>query len=510
MPSKTKTRVNHQNSTSKSKKNNKSKSIHSNDVNILSNDINNNTSYNNNIELIEQEILIQFERANFPDDALMLSNKLLMYSNHKDSCALFLFNLVSLWTSPSDDAILINNNILNNSLSTNNNDDINGEHTNNDNENIFSDDINDNFDNNILYYSETNEIIRKNFCETLYNVTTKKTFDGLNKNAWALIIVGVLSNGLPTLCSYLIDWLSYCITNHNPKLKCLDRNDLRYLIMFLRPECVETCAELVSYNATLFEEPFKRLIKSLSDGYQPFNTWLFARLCSKKRDLLDNSLQYYILGLPLYRDNINSNNSNKKDKSYNNIFGNNNDNNVDRLLDAFRYCIKCSNDLIIKSYSPNSFELGHLLLTEIILIVKTMKMHYYSNKIISKRFEELISIMFCNESTIYLSQNKYIESLYCANEAIKLNKNSIQAHRLRSQIYIKNGDYNTALNDINEILFKDEDHPYGINTKKEISDIIPSNINYICNEVKILNINNSNRKKKRKNSGTMCKGITCM
>ena len=55
--------------------------------------------------------------------------------------------------------------------------------------------------------------------------------------------------------------------------------------MFLRPELVEQCAQLVQYNATQFEEPFRNLIEALCDDYRQN---MIHNMC----DLFPNFNQY--------------------------------------------------------------------------------------------------------------------------------------------------------------------------------------------------------------------------
>ena len=75
---------------------------------------------------------------------------------------------------------------------------------------------------------------------------------------------------------------------------CSEQDQLRFIILFLRPEIVEQCAELVQFNASVYEEPFRALIDALCDDYRPFRIWLFARLCSQNRKLVEPQLVKFI------------------------------------------------------------------------------------------------------------------------------------------------------------------------------------------------------------------------
>ena len=57
---------------------------------------------------------------------------------------------------------------------------------------------------------------------------------------------------------------------------------------------MEQCAELVQFNASIFEDAFRRMIECLCDDYQPFRMWLFARLCSQNRKLVEPQLAKFI------------------------------------------------------------------------------------------------------------------------------------------------------------------------------------------------------------------------
>ncbi len=69
---------------------------------------------------------------------------------------------------------------------------------------------------------------------------------------------------------------------------------MRFTVLFLRPEIVEQCAELVQFNASVYEESFRALIDALCDDYRPFRIWLFARLCSQNRKLVEPQLVRFI------------------------------------------------------------------------------------------------------------------------------------------------------------------------------------------------------------------------
>ena len=177
--------------------------------------------------------------------------------------------------------------------------------------------------------------------------------------------------------------------------------------MFLRPEIVEQCAELVQFNASIFEENFRELIDALTDKYQPFRTWLFARLCSNKRKLIEPQLSRYIcFGRNLAEKSVsNQGEHSKKEKNKENISRyyrskqliinkqeeyhhfddddnktskdnvcdihismiidyinyiniQNKEFDLNRLMNAFRFCMRASNQLVINNQSRNYYELG--------------------------------------------------------------------------------------------------------------------------------------------------------
>eukprot|EP01084_Bolivina_argentea_P225942 381724_1 len=177
-----------------------------------------------------------------------------------------------------------------------------------------------------LFEMECNDKIRNNFFKVLFSLTNKITFKNvINQNSWSLSIIKLLQCGLPTLSSSLIHWMAKHIRIHNSNNNIFSMDLLRFIIMFLRPEIVEQSAELVQFNASIFEEVFRELINALSDNYQPFRIWLFHRLCSKKRNtrLIEPQLAQFIcfgdkklnVNINTKKNNENSNNNNKSKRA---------------------------------------------------------------------------------------------------------------------------------------------------------------------------------------------------
>ena len=190
--------------------------------------------------------------------------------------------------------------------------------------------------------------------------------------------------------------------------------------MFLRPEIVEQCAELVQFNPSIFEEEFRELIEALCDNYQPFRTWLFARLCSKKPKLIEPQLARFICfgnnklveistkqqkqtndttskyqrsrelilnqAIPSSNDDEDetttdndddtktSSNSNNKTAQKGKQF------NLNRLMNAFKFCMRASNQLVINNQSRTYYELGiffFCLLFFILLSLHSMLIFFF-------------------------------------------------------------------------------------------------------------------------------------
>merc|ERR1712218_3235 len=104
---------------------------------------------------------------------------------------------------------------------------------------------------------------------------------------------------------------------------------------------------------------------------------------------------------------------------------------LDRLMNAFKFCMRASNQLVINNQSRTYYELGHLILNEVISIAQTLRYHFSgpSNEDV---FDRMLAIMYCNLGSIYLHQNKYNDALFCANEALEMDINCIQSHRIRA------------------------------------------------------------------------------
>lgn len=197
-----------------------------------------------------------------------------------------------------------------------------------------------NHNNTLLMWAENDNEICHKFIHIIFEVVHKQSFNALNKLAWSLMIIKILSLGLPNLCSLLMIKMAENVQKYKPVDHYETCDGLRNTIMFLRPEIIEQCAELVLFNAYVYEYPFKQLINALCDNYQPFHGWLFARLCSPKRDLVNKTLATYI--------SMGDNHINRCDDEH---F-------LDRLLDAFKFCIFSSNQLLIKNQASNYYHLG--------------------------------------------------------------------------------------------------------------------------------------------------------
>jgi len=72
-------------------------------------------------------------------------------------------------------------------------------------------------------------------------------------------------------------------------------DEVRFILMFLRPEVIERCAKLVQVDSDMFDAAFRDFIDALCDDYKPFRRWLFCRLCSSANKLVDKTLAMYIL-----------------------------------------------------------------------------------------------------------------------------------------------------------------------------------------------------------------------
>eukprot|EP01083_Nonionella_stella_P197113 724891_1 len=226
------------------------------------------------INEFEEEIL--YELSNDSSSVYELSALLEQYVHRRNASALFLSRIICDWVSPEY-------NTAPNKLN-----------------------------NNLLLHSETCDRIRNSFLKVLFSLTDVVTFKKvINQIAWSLSIIKILSSGLPTLCSSLMHWLAQHVESSHLSSNNLQRDELRFIVMFLRPEIVEQCAELVQFNASIFEGVFRELIDALSDRYQPFRIWLFARLCSKRRKLIEAQLAKFIC---FGDDNVSRKKTQKKKK----------------------------------------------------------------------------------------------------------------------------------------------------------------------------------------------------
>ena len=352
---------------------------------------NNNKMSKNSIQEFQEEILSEFNNNDLSINEL--SNLLEKYVYRRNANALFLFELICHWISSSN-----NNNSLQSQYY-------------------------DEHDTNLLNYCESSDKIRNTLFKVLFGLTDKITFKNIiNQNAWSLSIIKILSCGLPTLSSALMHRMAKHVKANNinsngSENNFLQRDQLRFIIMFLRPEIIEQCAELVQYNPSIFEEEFRELIDALCDNYQPFRTWLFARLCSNKRKLIEPQLSQFIcfgnkFGQKTLTDNddekvnvikesVNKNENKYKrskeliineaipsfdddDNKHNedNNLGQNGRNgkglNLNRLMNAFKFCMRASNQLVINNQSRNYYELGMSLgffsiFISIILALKIQK-----------------------------------------------------------------------------------------------------------------------------------------
>ena len=158
-----------------------------------------------------------------------------------------------------------------------------------------------------------------------------------------------------------------------------------------KPEIIEQCAELVQFNPSIFEEEFRELIDALCDNYQQFRIWLFAGLCSKRK-LIEPQLAKFICFGNKFNTNLtatvstkrNDDEDEKKENKYKrskeliineaipafdddeneNENQDNNNNaredglNLNRLMNAFKFCMRASNQLVINNQSRNYYELG--------------------------------------------------------------------------------------------------------------------------------------------------------
>ena len=109
-------------------------------------------------------------------------------------------------------------------------------------------------------------------------------------------------------------------------------------------------------------------------------------------------------------------------------------------------------------------------MNDVLSIAQTLRYHF-SDEEHEEQFDRIIAIMYCNLGSIALQQFKYREAFYCANQALQLDSECLQSHRIRAEYYLRyKSDHNSGMNEILEILAKDEDHPYAVNAKKEIDD----------------------------------------
>eukprot|EP01083_Nonionella_stella_P076259 207728_1 len=417
------------------------------------------------INEFEEEIL--YELSNDSSSVYELSALLEQYVHRRNASALFLSRIICDWVSPEY-------NTAPNKLN-----------------------------NNLLLHSETCDRIRNSFLKVLFSLTDVVTFKKvINQIAWSLSIIKILSSGLPTLCSSLMHWLAQHVESSHLSSNNLQRDELRFIVMFLRPEIVEQCAELVQFNASIFEGVFRELIDALSDRYQPFRIWLFARLCSKRRKLIEAQLAKFIC---FGDDNVSRKKTQKKKKKTQPKQTNDTKRrckswivnmdeeeeeeeeddevvsiNINRLMRAFKFCLDASNELVIANESRTYYELGHLICHEVISMASTLRYHY---DLFADELDSMLAIMHCNLASIYLYCAKYKLALYAANVALKYDINCVQSHRIRAEYYIKYaGDSNCALNDLYEILCVDSDHPYAIASKKDIDDAV-HDCGYVCREI---------------------------
>ena len=297
-----------------------------------------NTEHNQTSILhLEEQIIYEFTEGTLSIHEL--SQLLEKYVHRKNANALFLFQLICEWTS-------------------------------NRNCNAYES------ESNLLFHSESCHKIRNSLLKVLFGLTDKVSFKNIvNQNAWSLAIIKLLSSGLPTLCSALIHWLAKHIKCSHSSSNHLQQDQLRFIVMFLRPEIVEQCAFMVQFNASIFEEAFCELIEALADNYQPFRIWLFARLCSQKRQLIEPQLAKFIcFGQPIVCSSS-SKQKQKQKKTFSqrckslivNEYDDDNKEdedaqeglmNLDRLMNAFKASLAASNQLVINNQSRTFYELG--------------------------------------------------------------------------------------------------------------------------------------------------------
>lgn len=127
-----------------------------------------------------------------------------------------------------------------------------------------------------------------------------------------------------------------------------------------------------------------------------------------------------------------------------------------------------------------------MILEEVMSIAQQIRTYWCDGKLHSK-FDELLAIMFCNAGMLYLQQKRWKDALYCANNALTFDNHCLQAHRLRIEYYCNSGDYNTALNDVYEILSLDDEHVYAIKMKNKLEDNHLPDHRYECTEITVDN-----------------------
>ncbi|ETO31716.1 hypothetical protein RFI_05403, partial [Reticulomyxa filosa] len=198
------------------------------------------------------------------------------YCEDTHANAMFLYELISDWANEYLHKLSCSNS--NNSSNNNNN-------TNEMSQNGL-------WMENYLVCCNEKERTRKVLFRCLSNVVCKASFrHPVQKNAWAMTIIAILSTKLLSLCVHCMKWLTSTIVDQNSNTPYLSKDEFRHLVMFLRIEVLEECAELVAWNTDVFKPIFFQLFEALCDDYLPFRGWLFCRICKNGNGGLDKELQ---------------------------------------------------------------------------------------------------------------------------------------------------------------------------------------------------------------------------